>query len=360
MRAPLWLALDRHIGQQDADAARRAVLAGLNERRGALETVFRRPLLLLLPSDYAPLVWKFAPDLWTIRGFVGELADSPDAVVVGEGQIVIAGPNVEGKGEVRLPPDATERAPSFDEAVFAFGTERNRLPDLGAADASAPPGRAAIAEWQRIAAKGESDPGAVSPWLAISATEQALAAGHLGLAAQIARQGLDLARARAEVGNDEAQRDLLVALDNVARVAQAQSDWPRVEALYHETMEIGRQLAQRLGTPQAQRDLSVALNNVGQVAEAQADWPQAEAPYRESLELRRQLAQRLNTTDAQRDLSLALNNVGRVAQAQGDWARAEALYRESLEIGRQLAQQLGTPQAQRDLSLALSHSRIHN
>jgi tetratricopeptide (TPR) repeat protein len=97
------------------------------------------------------------------------------------------------------------------------------------------------------------------------------------------------------------------------------------------------------------------LNSVGHVARVQGEWVLAEAVYRESLDLRRQLVERLGgTPEALRDLSVSLNNVGDVARVQGEWVQAEAVYRESLDLRRQLVERLGgTPEALDDLATAL-------
>ncbi len=321
MRAPLWVVLDRHAGRPEADAVRREALAALNERRGALERHFARPLILALPQGFNAEVWAYAPDLWTIRGFAGELPAEP-----GETQQAARASAVE----------AAASAPVPDAEV-----------------ASLP----AIREWRRLAKIAAAEPERVVPASGWAATEAALHAGALAMAAAIAQDVSTLARARAErsPGDPEAQRDLSVALDNVGRVAQAQGEWAEAEAVYRESLAIRRTLAERLATPEAQRDLSVSLDNVGRVARVQGEWAEAEAVYRESLAIRRTLAERLATPEAQRDLSISLDNVGRVAEAQGEWAEAEAVYRESLTIARTLAERLATPEAQRDLSVLLNN-----
>ena len=93
-------------------------------------------------------------------------------------------------------------------------------------------------------------------------------------------------------------------------------------------------------------------------SQAQGDWAQADKAYRESLEISRQLVERLGgTPEALRDVSVSLNNVGQVAQAQGDWAQANKAYRESLAISRKLVESLGgTPEAMEDVAIALARN----
>jgi tetratricopeptide (TPR) repeat protein len=312
MKSPVWVTLNRRPGDPEADGVRRAVLAALNERRGALEHVFRRPLILALPVGANQDVWTYAPDLWTVRGVVAEPGRAASGV------------------DRELPTPASLPEPAPETAT----------------------GTGALDEWERVRAVAEATPERVSPWVAVTATAQALALGQIAEAARIANEGLSLARARAGSRTADAQRDLSVSLDNVGRVAEAQGEWAAAETPYRESLTLARALADRLGTPEAQRDLSVALNNVGRVAVAQGKWAAAETPYRESLTLARALADRLGTPQAQRDLSVSLDHVGRVAEAQGEWAAAETAYRESLTLARALATLIPTPQASQDLAAA--------
>ena len=172
----------------------------------------------------------------------------------------------------------------------------------------------AYAEWQRMQAVGSAESGFLpTAW---RACEELLAHGRPADAEQVAMTALLLARRRvAQAPTPSALRDLSISLDNVGRVARAQGDWPQAEAVYRESLDLRRQLVERLGgTPEALRDLSVSLDNVGRVARAQGDWSQAKAAYRESLGLRRQLVERLvGTPEALEDLASSLLNVAEVS-----------------------------------------------
>jgi hypothetical protein len=61
---------------------RRQLLPALNERRGTLETTFRRPLLLVLPAGFNAEAWTYASDLWTVRSLVGELPTHDAATTI--------------------------------------------------------------------------------------------------------------------------------------------------------------------------------------------------------------------------------------------------------------------------------------
>ena len=63
----VWLPMLAHPQQPDWDAARRKLLARLNERRFLLERDLPRPLLLVLPANFRPITREIAPDIWHIR-----------------------------------------------------------------------------------------------------------------------------------------------------------------------------------------------------------------------------------------------------------------------------------------------------
>lgn len=63
----VWLPLHHYPQHADWDAARRKLLARLNERRFLLERDLPRPLLLVLPANFRPITREIAPDIWHIR-----------------------------------------------------------------------------------------------------------------------------------------------------------------------------------------------------------------------------------------------------------------------------------------------------
>jgi tetratricopeptide (TPR) repeat protein len=314
----IWYGLQRHPADDRWNAARRRFIARINERRFLLERDLKRPLILVLPTSARAEVAAMAPDLWHIRTASHLL-------------------RADGRRQAVDLPQAIERQQEGN-ALVSHGTP-------------------AFDEWRN--ATLDAAPGSVFLPLSQPAIEELLAAGRPADAMAVARNACDIAQSRVvDHGPPEALRDLSVSLDNVGKVAHAQGDWALAERVYRDSLEISRQLIDRLGgTPDALRDLSVSLDNVGEVASAQGDWAQAERVYRESQEISRELIDRLGgTPEALRDLSISLNNVGRVARAQGDWAQAERVYRESLEIRRQLIDLIGgTPEARRDLSISLDN-----
>jgi hypothetical protein len=72
--APLWL--DLATGRDHVwERARDNLVVRLNEHRDLLRQRLRRPVILLLPSDYRPRLRELAPDLWSIRDFSLDLDD---------------------------------------------------------------------------------------------------------------------------------------------------------------------------------------------------------------------------------------------------------------------------------------------
>ena len=322
-RGSLWLLLHRHPADGRWNQARQRLLARVNERRFLLEQQFRRPLVMVLPLRFRDAARRIAPDLWHVRAFSHELAA--------------------GLAKQTWPSDHSGRqsAVSLSDGAVA-----------------APSG--AYAAWLQAWQGG--DPAKVHLALPTPAINELLKLGRPADALEVALQAEAEARRRASLLTDAAAgpalRDVSVALNNVGKVAQAQGDWAQADKAYQESLEIDRQLVERLGgTPEALRDVSVSLNNVGRVAQAQGDWAQADKVWRESLDIRRQLVERLGgTPEALRDVSVSLNNVGQVARAQGDWAQADMAYRECLAISRQLVERLGgTPDALRDVSVSLNN-----
>ena len=310
----VWFGLHRHPADARWNDARRRFIARINERRYLLERDLGRPLILILPSGARAEVAAMAPDLWHIR--------SSSHLLRAEGA-------VRDSDLAPAPPWRAQRGP---------------------ADAPIP----AYEEWRRLVSTQQPDQ--IFLPLSQPAIAALLNAGRPADAAEVAEQARAIASSRASTGTPEALRDLSVSLNNVGDVARAQWDWAQAEAVYRESLELSRQLVERLGgTPEALRDLSVSLDNVGRVARAQGDWAQAEAVYRESLDLSRQRVERLGgTPESLRDLSVSLNSVGHVARVQGEWVQAEAVYRESLDLRRQLVERLGgTPEALDDLATAL-------
>ena len=258
-QSALWVWLHLHPVDTQWNAARRTFLARLNERRYLLERDFRRPLVLTMPVAFKPEARAIAPDLWTVRSLSEDLRAGggiPFSALPGEGgeasalsqtgvqltvTAVAGAPVAQAQAEIQLP-DATRVAP-----LLAYSEWRAAM--------GATPERAFLA----------------TAWRAVS---ELLDAGRPADAMVVAKQALDQSCQRVRAADEQGSgiRDQSIALDNVAMVAQAQGNWSEAERLYRESLEIRRQLQERLGgTPEAMDDLGVTLANLGSLHGMQDD-----------------------------------------------------------------------------------------
>ena len=76
------------------------------------------------------------------------------------------------------------------------------------------------------------------------------------------------------------------------------------------------------------------LASLGRVAFYESEYPIARALWEESLEIVRELGDRVR-------VAIVLNNLGALASEQGDYAASEASYKEGLAIRRQLGDKEG-------------------
>ncbi|MBL8297434.1 MAG: hypothetical protein JNN30_03705 [Rhodanobacteraceae bacterium] len=211
----LWALLHAQPADRRWSAARRRFLARFNERRFLLEQRVRRPAVIVLPADARDDAQRMAPDLWHVRAASHRLASPRRGIPVA--------------------------AAASEQAISA-----------------APPGRGlaypgAAADWERSTATGDGK-AAFLP-LAGRAIDELLTSGRLAEAASVAAQALRIARDRTTPL--AAGRELSISLDNVGQVARAQGDWSSAERAYRESLEISRQLVERLGgTPESLDDLA--------------------------------------------------------------------------------------------------------
>jgi len=325
VRAPAWVELlAADTPQQSWDVARAAVLARLNESREWLTSVFQRPLILCLPTDWLREVGHLAPDLWHVRSFVARVADQrPTESGGGRATVVVAarGAGVPGGNldDLRRQVKAAERRFRDAPTVAHLRAWWDVADDLAAALLKAGDWRAGLAGVQ---------------------------------------EALSLARRLRSLAGDGPQvlRDLSISLD---RVGDAEREAGRGEAAlgaYRESLEIRRKLREALGDgPQVLRDLSVSLNKLGDAEREAGRGEAALGAYRESLEICRKLRDALGDgPQVLRDLSVSLNKLGDAEREAGRGEAALGAYRESLEICRKLREALGDgPQVLDDLALVL-------
>ena len=250
--APLWVELTQGRGP-DWDAARANLLMRLNERRTPLTESHAWPVIFVLPSAFAQHMFRYCPDLWTVRQqalFLDELLDRSAPAVP-------------------LP----EAAPAEPPGPFAL----------------TPEDEARYEHWRRISKVAERGVLLVGTRL----SEALGRAGRWGERQGIDEQVLQLAREiLTHRESNRALRDVSISLDHVGRTHQALGEWEAARARYEESLKIARQLLERLGeTPEALRDVSVSLNNVGRTHQALGEWEAARRCFQEGLALGQRLSE---------------------------------------------------------------------
>lgn len=320
----------------------------MNERRDALRARLQGGLVFAAPPGIKPRVREAAPDLWSVRSLVIDLA-------------AMARPRSEAHAPSRERASAEESLPAPDPELALAEAMRREAKGGGRSVVQAllqavkgllAEGR--IAEASRAAAKGREllrGEGGVAEADALALlAEVEEAAGDPAAAADHVEQAIRMGQ---HLGKD------LVPLewfDRAGRLARARKDLPAARALYDEAEAIARKRWTHGGkTPEALRDLSIALNGVGDVRRESGDFAAASVAYEESLVLRRRLRELLgDSPQALRDLLASLQRVGDLKRESGDLAAAAAAYEESLTLSRRLRElRNDTPEAQRDLSMAL-------
>jgi tetratricopeptide (TPR) repeat protein len=341
-----------------------SLLLRANERREALRRQLSGGLLFAAPPEIKPRVRDAAPDLWSLRSLVVEVAARPS----------------QRKAGLTAEPDKLDKYP--DES-----------------SGSAPDADFALAEAKRRAARGLSDPRSVARAL-LQAVEGRLADGRPQRAVEIARRAVSLieegapndhsilaaalsalSRAEQENGdligarqhtkdeirerrlltdivkdNAEALRNLSLALINLGDLYGQAGELVDARAAYEESLQLRRRLLSAYGeSPQTLRDLSVSLNKLGDVQREAGELAGARAAYEESLQLCRCLLSAYGESpQTLRDLSVSLDRLGDVQREAGELAAARGAYEESLQLCRRLLSAYGeSPQTLRDLSVSL-------
>lgn len=317
--SPLWIELYRHPDDREWDAARRFVVARLNERRYLLERDFRRALVLVLPENYRDVVRELAPDLWAVRTFSAAVA--PPRPVPG----------------VAIP-----------EPVPAFAP---------VAAPAAAPGRAEadprIQEWERL--KSVTDRTRVSPSDGLAAVDAAIERGDFRLAERIAAETVDLARQRvATLGATPAtRRDLGVALGRLGDAAQRLGKFDEATATYRECYDVWRALIDELGdATEAQLGVILALNGLGHVAQDRGESTDALARFQEGLKIARALYECAPNDRTRGAVIVSLGGIADALLALGKIEDAYAAYREGADLWLQLREH--TPQTLEELSFVFS------
>lgn len=267
----------------------------MNERRSALERHLRGGLVLACPTAVKAEVRKAAPDLWSIRSLVLDLAPvQQQSPIPGEQPDGAA-----GELEPEHVPDADLALAQARRADRA-GRPRDRAVALARAAeglvAAGQPPRAVAAARDAVALLAEGsdpqDPAARADALAALARAE-LADGDPAAAMEHIQGALDLVP---DEGRPD--RDVLLWLDLWGRIALGAGRLDDAADAYERAVAAARRLADTLAdTPQALRDLSVSLDMVGDVHHALGRHDDARTAYAEACDLMERVASGPATTE---------------------------------------------------------------
>lgn len=116
--------------------------------------------------------------------------------------------------------------------------------------------------------------------------------------------------------------DRAITLNGAGLLAWRQSDYPKAEALYAESIDIAREVESLL-------DVARGLNNLALITRDQGRYEEAREMHAESVEIFREKGERLIA-------AICLSNLAVVDHYQGDFASARAAYEENLATQREL------------------------
>ena len=348
----VWVSLLRRAGAPGWEGAIRELLYRLNERRTLLERELAVPLVMVLPLELRMKVYEIAPDLWTVRSFVGE---TPEV------EVPLASRVVGNRGASIGQQVVVQGSPAFGRVIFG-----DRPPD----------GSSMLAEeeWARLLATGKVQHLAAADGFA--AQDSALARGDLQAARRIAMETLavvvsqagvaiereavfDVAEALAKVDPQDSRtrRLLATSLHRLGDVEMQAGDLAAARDFFQRSLDVSEAIVNTdPHDTRARRDLMIALGSLG-VAEMEAgNFAVARDFFQRSLDISEAIANAdPHDTRARRDLSFALNGLGNVEMLGGSLAAARDFFQRSLDIRYALVEaDPHDTQARRDLSLVLS------
>jgi len=390
-----------------------SLLLRANEQREAIRRQLSGGLIFVAPPEIKPRVRDAAPDLWSLRSIVLEIAPTPLRRAEGGLTVELEQPRTHTEAIPGSAPDPEFALAEADRrASHAHANPRSvalallqavegRLAEGGSRDAieiarravrlleeKTPNDRSTYAAAVSALSRAEQEDGDLIAALQHTETELrirrqaaddvrsspkaprslSLALKRLGdLHLQIGKsaearsayeQALQIDRKSLKAYGESPQtlRDLSISLDRVGDVHLQAGELAEARAAYEESLEIARRLLKAYGeSPQTLRDLFISLNRVGDVHLQAGELAEARAVYEESLEIARRLLKAYgDSPQTLRDLYISLINVGDARQQADELAEARAVYEESLEIARRLLKAYGdSPQALRDLSVSL-------
>ncbi len=339
---------------QDGEWARAwiAALLALNQSRQRLREQLRCGLIIAAPAWLKPRVREAAPDLWSIRTLVIELA-GPTAIP-SEGDQAIAAPDSGAEAvSARSPMLAGEGAPTDRSAIERLRRVYRLLSEQHIAEAVELGhdivGRArargqndvlaaalvAVGRAERMSGDGASALDHLEEALELGVSDVrervmllhdigylSLNSGLLQRAADAMEQRVTLCRQRATdaPGEVQAQMELANSLLWLAVVHSRMGSLDSTVAACQEAADIVRSvLIADGGSADTLNTLALTLNNLGSARRNRGEAAAASASYQEAVEVaRRAIAAHGETQQTLATLALTLNNVGSARHDRGE------------------------------------------
>jgi len=356
-----------------------ALMLRTNEQRDALRRNLKAPLLFVTHATIKPRIREAAPDLWSVRSIVVEIAPTPaasplppmDHAELDRPEIVVPSPDPERaleEAQRRL-----ERGGDPRSALAAFMRAASGFLDHARAVDALEPARAAVAIAEGLPPGGHLDVVAALQTLAraedesgdpVSALDhlrqaQAIAeqresgderlmfilgdysriafrVGDLSTALQYAERALTLARPMATQSDSNTVTNLVRVLLLIGDVHRDRGEFARAQSFYEEALSSVQRLA-AADDEYWQQYLSVVLSRLSDAQRSQGDAASALRGYEAALKIDERLADQ-DPGNFTRLFNLAISwyALGRVRQAEGDLEGAQQAFERNLTIAQQL------------------------
>lgn len=371
-RPVVWAEAFCDRGAADWDAQRRLLLMRMNERRSRFESELGTPLILLLPAGQQRDAASLAPDLWHVRLHSGVLSigrTAADADWLSAPDSLAVTPAEPDDADGAPPPEVV-----YWHALRGAGPVAGGIDSASDVDVPLHDGFAAVRAWLRAGrveraielarelvdlARARLDGTPIADSMdgtgrALRRVERAAALREWGEA--LARAGrLDEAIAALEesvafsadlvgmsdVASSPTRSHAGLALLSLGGALLRSGRAAEAGARFAQSLELIRGLARGEGGHESQV-VAVLHSRVGDAATALKDGRRAIAAYQESVALWRHLRGSSGDDPSRlRSLAAALRRLGDAEWADGQGERASTAYREALALRQHLASRHG-------------------
>ena len=189
-------------------------------------------------------------------------------------------------------------------------------------------------------------------WQLFYAGDYCMTWGELEKCREVYKLALQLVK---EQNTPEAQRNLSVSYNRVARILETQGKLDAALENYQKSLRIAEKSEKEQNTAQSHRDLPISYNNVGNILEAQGKLDAALENYQKGFAIAEKLSKEKNTPRSRRDLSIGYGKIGNILEVEGKLDAALENYQKSLTIDEELAKEQNTPESRRNLAVSYNN-----